>query len=52
MKKSAPKTTGLIIAGTVQERSRRMIGIAEPKTEIVRLHVALEQTTRKTGGLL
>ena len=35
MKKSAPKTTGLIIAGTVQERSRRMIGASEPKTEIV-----------------
>ena len=35
MKKSIQKTTGLIIAGTVQDRTRRMVPADNPTTEIV-----------------
>lgn len=35
MRKNNTKTTGLYIAGTVQDRVRRMVPIDNPKTEIV-----------------
>jgi hypothetical protein len=46
MKKNRQKTTGLIVIGTVQDRTRRMVPADNPTTEIVTYLVTDESEKR------